>query len=585
MIPPFSRIQTERVEVLLGLRGDPLDKAVTLRELGGSTDVTKRIGKISTAAGGTAGANAAATVVADVNDRLVNAEAAANSASTSANNALNSANTVAGRVDQVVALNGAGFPGTKFESFIDQLAITAGGTSGTVTAQGSAIASLNGTVDALYKIEVKSGSGGALLQLIAPGGGASVAQLEADYIYLKGKVAADSLLVGLGGNLLQNTDFRQDLRGWGKVGGGGMNGGTPIFAIRPAGTGYAGVTYPTLQLIQRGTTATDGFLDIRAYKTEPDGTTSALCVPVSGDAYYEVSAALSTLRGECATLANWYDAAGVYLSTSSVAHGPRVGSSTNPEKWVRQFGLFQAPTNAAYMWPAWRLNNTDGTSNDKYLFLHKPMVLETHQFATKATPYRGGITTLIDQNGIYTESIVARHLTVGMIQAGAGVIGDLAVDTAQIANLSVDTLKVKDNAITLPVFSQNTATDLRVSDNTVYNTIHTLVVSRSKASFGQVTAFAVMVQEQIDGVPLSDKTAFYDVILTAQLAGGSEFTRIGYQNMRITGFNTMSVVLPAMQYSPESVDITYRLKVRKTGGTAERLKILLPSISCVELFK
>lgn len=107
-----------------------------------------------------------------------------------------------------------------FGVLMTQLAVDSGGTSATISQQGTAIADLEGNASAAQVFRAKAGSQGAVLELLAwddaDGGGASVARIRADDILLEGTVGFNQLVgVNLTGNMVPNGAFNQgDFRGW-----------------------------------------------------------------------------------------------------------------------------------------------------------------------------------------------------------------------------------------------------------------------------------------------------------------------------------------------------------------------------------
>lgn len=422
------------------------------------------------------------------------ARANADSALTATTNTLTTnVGTQTGRIDDIRALKTSSLTGTSLGVFLTQLQVSSGGMSGVVTSQGSAISNLEGTVDALYKIEVKSGTNGALLQLIAPGGGATLAQLEADFINLKGKVSADSLLVGLGGNLLNNTDYKQGLSGWAMARTGGMATNSTD-GLRNPTLYYAGSNYPTLFLRQPGSnTATDGFLEWRAVNLTADRVESYQTVPVTPSAWYEISANMATIRGNAKLGGYWYDADGNGLGGFSVSHGSLgvgTGVHNNPDSWPRKATFRQAPSNAAYLMPLFRLDVTDGSAFDKWLFIHKPMVCEATSFSTTPSPYSNGVTTLIDGTGLYSDSITADKIVVGTITAASGIIADAAILEANIGNLQVGTLKIANNAVTIDAYAERLTT---LGINAADGWVNVVQIVLSRAA-GLPTTFNIAVE-------------------------------------------------------------------------------------------
>ncbi|WP_420013915.1 hypothetical protein [Tateyamaria sp.] len=325
---------------------------------------------------------------------------------------------------------------TQFSRVLVRLASLAGDIPeiGVVQAQATitqaAVADLEGNAAASIVLRTQAGSSGAALELVSaddPDGPTSVARIVADNILLEGSVGTDMLTVGLGRNLLENSDFSNGLTGIGSWVHPAQSGETGL-ALRSPGSPWAGVNYPTLEIYQTGTVAT-GFAAVYLPK----------CSVEEGE-WYDFSTKISTHRALSSGYMRFLADDGVTLvgSWKSIWFESSVsqGSSTNPEQWETRWGKFRAPVGAAYVEVFVRkLPTNSGASS--YLFLNKPQIALTHEFATQPTPYSPGGHTLISGGKIITGSITADNLVANIITAGSGLIGDLAVDTLQIADQAV----------------------------------------------------------------------------------------------------------------------------------------------------
>ena len=312
----------------------------------------------------------------------------------------------------------------------------------TVKTQANTIATLSGNAASLLSFRAQAGTAGAQLELVAsssPAGAVSQARIDADKIILDGTVVAshiaansitvDRLVSGGGSNLLQNTDFGQGTQGWALTWQNGTVGAQSTFARREAGTSWAGTHNPTAMVFQNGT-ATDGNTDLSAvYQNTNGGIRAYSSSPVTAGRTYIFSARMSFHRCDVTMIIAWYDSAGTYLTETQQPYSVAVvqsGSSTNPDSWYRGFVKGVAPSTAAYAMTIFRKYGTlSGTSS--YLFVNQPQFEVTHAGATQPAPYFSGYSTIIDGGNIRT----------GSITAASGAIGDLAVNTLQIAGQAV----------------------------------------------------------------------------------------------------------------------------------------------------
>ncbi|WP_411838566.1 hypothetical protein [Paracoccus sp. ME4] len=106
---------------------------------------------------------------------------------------------LSGEITTIKGLDVDALEGTAFGVLLEQLEVNAGGTSAKITAQGSAIADLEGNASAGYLIKAQAGGAVSLIDLIAADGSGdtptSIARVAASEILLEGSVFADQIAV------------------------------------------------------------------------------------------------------------------------------------------------------------------------------------------------------------------------------------------------------------------------------------------------------------------------------------------------------------------------------------------------------
>jgi hypothetical protein len=140
-----------------------------------------------------------------------------------------------GEITSIKGLDLNALDGTAFGVLLDQLEVTAGGTSAKITAQGSAIADLEGNASSVYGVRVQAGGAASILDLIASDGSGtrptSIARLDADDILLEGSVYADKLAV-VGVPTLVHDPLYKRLPAWL-----GLSSGASLGTVAAADTG------------------------------------------------------------------------------------------------------------------------------------------------------------------------------------------------------------------------------------------------------------------------------------------------------------------------------------------------------------
>ena len=281
---------------------------------------------------------------------------------------------------------------------------------------------ITGIQTAAIALRAKAGTAGAELELVAlddpAGNPESAARISADNIILDGTVSLEALRVGLGGNLLHNTEFAM---------GAGINwksnsGQSPAFvetswSIRPPGSTYAGATFPVGHLYQSGTSA-GGYRDVVSVKTDISGAHDNRHVPCIPGERFIASAYLAALNCNGIIYVLFRDINGTSLGAVSTQVNAYNPSANNPDAWTRATVAGTAPANAAFAQVYFRKTGTIAPAANSSLFIHKPM-LERGPLATttEASPYRPGGTVTINGGALLAQSISASRIAAGTLTA------------------------------------------------------------------------------------------------------------------------------------------------------------------------
>ena len=345
---------------------------------------------------------------------------------------------------------------SSFGVLLSQLQVDSGGTSAVIDQFASAVANLDGFASAYAGLTVETNGGNiagfrATSYSDPDGTGSGVLELLGDVI-AEGSLSTNKLTVGLGRNLLSNTDFSDGLNGWVFASNGDQN-VQSAFKLRPPGI-WSGPTYSVLQIYQGGT-GQSGVADIRHRPFMSDGVQS-FGVPVTPGDWIEVSAQFSIHRCVAQLRIQYYDASGASLIYSPIlASGDSVNSSqNNPDVWPVYWGKHQVPANAAFATVHIRKGPTNSGANS-YLFVHKPQLAVSHAGASEPAPYSPGGTTLISGNKIMTGAVTAEK-----IQAGAIEGAHIAANTIEGSHIKTDTLEITDDAIVSGASSKGVWADI-----------------------------------------------------------------------------------------------------------------------------
>jgi len=326
------------------------------------------------------------------------------------------ADTLNGEITDIKALDVNG--NTAFGKLLNQLDVDAGGTSAVVNEHASAVADLDGFASAYAGVTVQT-NGGRIAGFRATsfvnpdGSGSGVLELLGDVV-APGTLSTNALTVGLGQNLLSNTDFSDSLNGWVTYKTGG--GGNVNLYRRPPGS-WAGKYYPTLACHQNSN-KTDGYTDIRCHPKLVNGVHSK-GAPVEAGEWIEVSVKASSHRCRFELRIHFVNKDGNHAGWSNIlgsANDVR-SSSTNPDLWPTYWGKWKAPAGTAYATIHIRKLATRAGSNDSWLFVHKPQLARSHANATQPAPYSPGGTTLITGDKVATGSVNADRMNTASFAA------------------------------------------------------------------------------------------------------------------------------------------------------------------------
>lgn len=467
--------------------------------------------------------------------------------------------TLNGQITELRGLDLDGLDGTAFGVLLSQLQVNAGGSSATISQQGTAIATLQGNATASYVFRAQAGSSNALLELVAasnPNGSVSTARIAADNILLKGSVAMEHLVVtDLGGNQIPNGAFAYgDLRGWDQI--------PNTFSIydQATDTTNPGLTSPTQYGLKIALDAANSW----------NGRCLAYLPCRPGDRFslsFQYAVAGATRDATLSLFINWYDKTGAVISWTYLTE-----ANASSNAWATKTGNAQAPAGAAFGRVALRrLAGGAGTA-----YVTNVEIIRQRHGTTLITP--GGLTTAL----IDTVDFAASGLAIfgGTVQsdnfnAGAGTgwrltqagtlnipnafigtahLANLCATTGKIANLAVDTLKIGDDAVTkfdysYAAGSATTNASTFIMQSTVINKSRTqplivhgslTLVSRSSQVLGVNPR--VQLRDGTNGVVLAE-VGFTDADITAgkkiDIFGvdtNSASGNITYQ-LRVTGFD------------------------------------------------
>lgn len=251
------------------------------------------------------------------------------------------------------------------------------------------------------------------------------------------RLSRAALRASFGGNLLKWSEF-ESARPIAFIGAGTVHSQSTM-SIRAPGS-WSGSDYSTLQIHQNGTArnGTTDYSDVVLRRQKKNGSWTSRHFPVAPGQWYDWSARVSMHRCDGRFYLFFYDSAGTLLSAPFVALDNNAGaSSTNPDEWPLYGSRAQAPANAAYGTLVFRKYGTISGS-DSYLIAHEPMVAWIASGdVTELTPFAPATGTIIDGNGMMTDSLLVDSLnTISFSAAGLAIFNDALQSSNYIAGVA-----------------------------------------------------------------------------------------------------------------------------------------------------
>lgn len=322
-----------------------------------------------------------------------------------------------GQITNILGLNIS--PTSALAVTLTDLVADVGVAQSSITAQGSAIADLEGNASAGYLIRAQAGGSVSLLDLVAAdgsAGSASVAKLAADTILLDGTVSLPQLVVtDFSGNVVLNGAMPYgDTRGW--------TGVPTTFAVIPKSDSPAVLSSsPTPYVLRMLPDAATQVVAVGRCECKPGQRfTSAFdWAAASTGAGINLTAGLRFL---------WYNASGGFISQT-----PR-GLAITGSGWGSSTGaVAEAPAGAAYVIiQAYRAAGGVGA-----VYITNMEVLRQRSGSLLIAPQ-----SITGAELIATEAVITQEAQIGALTVGSAAIRELAVDTIHVAGDAITTLDV-----------------------------------------------------------------------------------------------------------------------------------------------
>lgn len=271
-------------------------------------------------------------------------------------------------------------------------------------------------------IVIRHRNGGELIVDGAITGDHVASQTLSSEHVLAGGIAADRLAIGMGGNLIEDPVWATGLEGVGSWTGNAAVGAETLVDLRPPGQ-WAGVNFPTMMVFQDGTTIADYYLYLKRVGA---GYGNGQCFPVEPGQWYDGSAHLSTHRCGGQLQIRWRDGSGTDLGgpASVELSNNLAGSSGNPDAWARYGVRGQAPSGAVMGQVVLRKYGTNPGEANSYVFVHKPMLAQTHAHASASPPWSPGGQTTIAGDQIRTGAIRSANFVSGVAGWSIDTVGN-----------------------------------------------------------------------------------------------------------------------------------------------------------------
>lgn len=324
------------------------------------------------------------------------------------------------------------------------------GVNAEVTRAATVLAGLNGA-SALVTTSVVAGQQRATIRQVAWDGNGDLAPgsaivFDANDILMRGSVGMEHLVVGLGRNLLTDPTFSDGLAHWlfSYHAGSGVQ-SQP--SIRPAGSDWAHPAGPVLEIVQSGQ-ATDGYAEVQTMgQISPAGNRSG--IPVQPGIPFSFSAYLSSHTCACELIVTQYRADGSWIPTGTYQSGGFIagvtGSSRNPDTWDRfHINGIGHPEAAMAVGHIRKHPTLYGSGvNYSHVFIWKPqfeILSDVNQNPGLWSP--GGSSGMWDGRRLFSDTVLARHISSETMQAINGRFSSLAAAKIAVGYGEIDNARI-----------------------------------------------------------------------------------------------------------------------------------------------
>ena len=182
------------------------------------------------------------------------------------------------------------------------------------------------------------------------------------------------------------------------------------------------------------------------------------------------------------------------------------------------------------------------------------------------------------------EVIDGNLLVSGTVTANAMDLNSITAANGAIADLTVSTIKIQDQAVTFTSFIKINAI-YNVSSTTAWTNVADIVVPRTALVPGMVVGLFTA-SHATSGGSTVNRSEWIEFDAEVVLVTGSTISTLAsVTSIRVDGFNTASLNVTGVVSHTSSGDQTYRLRVKKTGGSAVNAVIVTPSLEVTELKK
>lgn len=328
---------------------------------------------------------------------------------------------IQGQISDINGLDANALTGTAFGTMLEELSVAADGTVAGVSAFGSAMANLLGDAQASYRIAAVAGGSVGEVRVVAGNDGSEVL-LRGDNIVAEGTLNVDRISVGLGVNMLENSDFAQGLLHTRRGGIGQVAASASLYLI-PAGQLWATASAPSIVLKSTVDTNNDGFAELFFQPNLADGLSYSQGYAVEPLQYYEFALQATFHRVRWKVNVNFHDGLGNYISTAVLAQGDAGdgvtgGTGDAPLSWTRVGGACAAPANAVFARPVVQLLATN-SAIDGMIIAHRPVFAQVGSLNAPLSPYRPGTNTLITGERVVTPNLSAISANIGHFKSAA----------------------------------------------------------------------------------------------------------------------------------------------------------------------